>query len=52
MKKENIRLKEFTKTHCPGCGEKWENCICENLYPEQDLIDQDDQNIEDSFNIF
>lgn len=31
MNKADIRLKEFAKTNCPICGEKWEDCICDEL---------------------
>jgi len=37
---------------CPVCNNPVEDCICEQDYPEQMLLDIDDQNIEDSFNIF
>jgi|GEM_PF-4578230 len=37
---------------CPVCRNPFDECTCENLYPEQDLIDQDDENIEDAFNVY
>lgn len=31
--------------YCPACGFKWEFCDCEQSYPEQMLIELDDQMI-------
>ena len=36
------------ETHCPVCGKPWEDCECDELYPEQSLIDLDDDLIEQS----
>ena len=38
--------------YCPECNERWEDCDCEQLYPMESLLNQDDQNIESGFNIF
>jgi len=31
------------KTHCPACGEPWEYCLCDELYPEMLDDDFDDE---------
>jgi len=36
------------KKYCPVCGEEWEFCECEQLYPEPELIKLDEQIIESS----
>ena len=38
-------MKHSNETHCPVCTLEWEFCTCDELYPEQSLIEQDDQNI-------
>lgn len=50
MKKQKKKIKPVEL--CPTCLEQFEDCLCDQLYPEQSLLNQDDQNIEDSFNIF
>ena len=40
------------RDYCPECNERWEDCPCENIYPEDSLINQDDQDVESGFNIF
>jgi len=51
MKKKRNKIRT-NKDFCPTCNEEWKDCTCEDIYPEQSLIDQDDQNIEDSFNTY
>ena len=34
------------KTHCPVCTEFWEECTCEEMYPEPEMIKLDDENIQ------
>ena len=38
------------RDYCPECNERWADCLCEQLYPEDSLIEQDD--IESGFIIF
>ena len=33
------------KDYCPECSEHWEDCDCEQLYPESELIRLDDEAI-------
>ncbi len=40
------------RDYCPECNERWADCPCEQLYPMESLLNQDDQNIESGFNIF
>jgi len=34
---------------CPECKKLWKYCECDQLYPQQDLIDRDDELILDSW---
>lgn len=36
------------ETHCPVCNEPWDECPCDDLYPEPKLIKLDDEFIESS----
>ena len=40
------------QTHCPVCNQEWDLCECDDLYPEQYLLDQDDQDVESGLNIY
>ena len=40
------------RDYCPECQNEWDLCNCDELYPMDSLLNQDDQNIESGFNIF
>ena len=55
MKKEKRKKPKYqisNKDFCPGCNREWDLCICDELYPEESLIERDDQNIESGYNIY
>jgi len=41
-----MKPKRTNKNYCPVCNMLWEDCICENIFDEDDLIHKDDQEIE------
>ena len=37
---------------CPGCLERFEDCLCEDIFDEQDLIDKDDDHVASGLGIY
>jgi len=50
--KKYKKIAKTNKDYCPCCGERWEDCICENIFNEDGLIHGDDQEIESGLGIY
>jgi len=47
-----IMKQHSNRDYCPVCWELWEDCICEDDYPEESLIERDDEEIQNGFNVY